>query len=68
MNPPSWKFSILGLDLDLFSENVKKRQNGPKPIFLEVEGLSKAKKVTLPPIFGVEEHEKPHFGALKTPF
>jgi len=27
--------------------------------FFEVEGLSKAKKVTLPPIFGVEEHEKP---------
>ena len=43
--------------------------------FLEVEGLSKDKKVTLPPIFGVEEHEKPtleprkhHFSGEKADF
>ena len=42
---------------------------------LEVEGLLKAKKVTLPPIFGVEEHEKPtleprkhHFSGEKADF
>ena len=34
-------------------------------MFLEVEGLSKAKKVTLPPIFGVEEHEKPTLESRK---
>ena len=46
-------------------KNVK---NGPKAIFLEVEGLSKAKKVTLPPIFGVEEHEKPNLEPRKHHF
>ena len=52
-----------------------KRQNGLKSIFLEVEELSNAKKVTLPPIFGVEEHEKPtleprkhHFSGEKADF
>ena len=44
-------------------------------MFLEVEGLSKAKKVALPPILGVEEHEKPtleprkhHFSGEKADF
>ena len=43
--------------------------------FFEVEGLLKAKMVTLPPIFGVEEHEKPtleprkhHFSGEKANF
>ena len=59
MNSPLMEIFNLGpKNLETFSENVKKVENGPKSIFLEVEGLSKAKKVTLPPIFGVGEHEK----------
>ena len=57
----------IGLTIFFLEKNVKKRQNGPKSIFLEVEGLSKAEKVTLPPILG-SRNTKTHFGAPKTPF
>ena len=40
----------IGLRIFFLEKNVKNVKNGPKSIFLEVEGLSKAKKVTLPPI------------------
>ena len=70
MNPPLMEiFNFEPKNLEIFSsKNVKNVKNGPKSIFLEVEGLSNAKKVTLPPIFGVEEHEKPTLEPLKHHF